>query len=282
MDKFFINGVETTSDGQVVENKVQGELMVLLLGIDNDGPDKNASLTQERGRRTDTMMLAKANFDSGEIEILSIPRDTRVMINGKEDKINHAHSYGGPELAMKTVEDFLGIDIDYYVKVDFNGVKQIVDAIGGVEVDVPVRMKYTDPVAKPPLVIDLQPGVQVLDGQKSHDFLRFRKYPDGDIGRVHAQQYFMKELAKQVLSPKNILNIDKLIKTYYDYVDTNISMSTMLKYGISAKNLDTDNMRTEMIPGQPQTIGGVSYWIYDMVETATLVEEMFGEYSIYR
>lgn len=256
--------------------------MVLLMGIDNDGPDANASITQEKGRRTDTMMLAKANFDTGQIEILSIPRDTRVLVNGKEDKINHAHSYGGPELAMKTVEDFLGIDIDYYVKVDFAGVRQIVDAIGGVTVDIPRRMYYHDPTAKPPLKIDLQPGVQTLDGNKAHDYLRFRSYPDGDIGRVHAQQYFMKELAKQVLQPSNILNIDKLIKTYYDYVDTNISMSTMLKYGLGANKLDVDNLRTEMVPGTPKTIGGVSYWVYDMVETATLVEEMFGEYSIYK
>ena len=275
VDKFLLNEKELTADGQIVENKVDGELLVLLLGIDNDGNTKGA-LTDETGRRTDTMMLAKANFDTGEIEILSIPRDTRVRVRGREDKINHAHSYGGIDLCMNTVEDFLGLDIDYYVKIDFNGIKEIVDAIGGIDLDVPVKMRHDLPR------INLDPGMQHLDGQKAHDYLRFRGYPDGDIGRVKAQQYFMKELAKQVLNPKNLLRIDKLIKTYYDYVDTNISLSTMVKYGLSAKNLDVDNMRTEMVPGQPKTINGVSYWIYDMVDTATLVEEMFGEYSIYR
>lgn len=281
VDKFLLNGEELTADGQVVENKVEGELLVLLMGIDDDGNTKGA-LTDERGRRTDTMMLAKANFDTGKVEILSIPRDTRVRVGAKEDKINHAHSYGGPELALKTVEDFLGLEIDYYVKIDFTGIREVINAIGGIDIDVPVRMKYSDPTAKPPLNIDLQPGMQKLDGDKAHDFLRFRSYPEGDIGRVHAQQYFMKELAKQMLNPKNVLRIDKLIKTYYDYVDTNISLSTMLKYGVSAKNLDVENIRTEMVPGEHRKINGVSYWAYDMVGTATLVEEMFGEYSIYK
>lgn len=275
IDKFILGGsVETTADGEEIENKVDDEILVLFLGVDGN------DLTQEKGLRTDTMILGKANFKTGEIELLSIPRDTRVQINGKEDKINHAHSFGGPNLAMRAVEDFLHIDIDYYVKVDFVGIQEIVEAIGGVELNVPQRMKYYDPVAKPPLKIDLQAGEQTLNGQQAHDYLRFRSYPNGDIGRVEAQQYFMKELAKQLLSPKNLLRIDKLIKTYYDYVDTNIAISTMLKYGISAGNLDTENMRTEMVPGESTTIKGISYWSYDMLETSLLVEDMFSEYII--
>lgn len=261
--------------GEIVDKSV----LVLLMGIDNDGPSANASLTQERGRRTDTIMLAKANFETGEIDILSIPRDTRVLVKGRKDKINHAHSYGGPDLAISTIENFLDLNIDYYVKVDFAGVKEIVDAIGGVELNVPVRMKYTDPVAKPPLRIDLQPGLQTLDGQKAHDYLRFRRYPEGDVGRVHAQQYFMTELAKQILQPSNILNIDKIIGTYYDYVDTNMPLSRMLKYALSAGKLDTENIRTEMIPGDFATIDGLSYWIYNEEGTKQMVDAMFPEYK---
>lgn len=280
VDRFLLSDSEFTADGQKIENKVEGELLVLLLGVDDDLGTGKSALTAEKGHRTDTMMVAKANFDTGKIEILSIPRDTRVMINGRPDKINHAHSYGGVDLCMKTVEEFLGIDLDYYIKVDFDGIKEVVDAIGGVDINVPVKMRHDLPK------IHLDPGLQKLDGQKAHDFLRFRGYPEGDIGRVRAQQYFMKELAKQVLSPKNILRIDKLIKTYYDYADTNISLSTMVKYGLSANKLDVDNLRTEMIPGDFKEImvngHKVSYWIYDMAETASLVEDMFGEYSIYR
>ncbi len=277
VDRFLLGNLEKTADGEVIENKVKGELLVLLLGVDDDLGTGESALTAEKGHRTDTMMLAKANFDTGAIEILSIPRDTRVNVNGRPDKINHAHSYGGVDLAMSTVEDFLNIDIDYYVKVDFTGIKEIVDAIGGVTLDVPVKMRHDLPK------IHLDPGIQTLDGQKAHDFLRFRGYPDGDIGRVKAQQYFMKELAKQMLNPKNLLRLDKLIKTYYDYVDTNISLSTMLKYGLMANKLDVDNMRTEMVPGHDEILypngRKTSYWIYDTLSTAELVEDMFGEYS---
>lgn len=254
------------------EQKIDDEVLVLLLGVDGN------DLTQEKGIRTDTMMLGKANFGSGEIDLLSIPRDTRVLVNGREDKINHAHSYGGPYLALETVEEFLDLDIDYYVKVDFEGIQEIVDAIGGVEIDVPQRMYYSDPVAKPPLRIDLQPGLQVLDGQKAHDFLRFRRYSDGDIGRVQAQQYFMKELAKQTLKPANLLKIDKLVKTYYDFVDTNIPIGKLLKYALSAGNLDVDNIRTEMIPGEAKYIGEGSYWIYDREDTDLLIDNLFNDY----
>ncbi len=288
VDKLVLSsrGEAGTTNNQRTKTKVKegGEIvdksvLVLLMGIDNDGPSANASLTQERGRRTDTIMLAKANFETGEIDILSIPRDTRVLVKGRKDKINHAHSYGGPDLAISTIENFLDLNIDYYVKVDFAGVKEIVDAIGGVELNVPVRMKYTDPVAKPPLRIDLQPGLQTLDGQKAHDYLRFRRYPEGDVGRVHAQQYFMTELAKQILQPSNILNIDKIIGTYYDYVDTNMPLSRMLKYALSAGKLDTENIRTEMIPGDFATIDGLSYWIYNEAETKQMVDAMFPEYK---
>lgn len=282
IDKFVLNqSIGEVAEGKEVdiveekipEPKIKNEVLVLLLGVDGN------DLSQEKGLRTDTMMLGKANFDTGDIDLLSIPRDTRVKVRNSETKINHAHSYGGPELAIKTVEDFLDVDIDYYVKVDFVGIQAIVDAIGGVKLDVPQNMNYYDPVAKPPLRINLKAGPQTLDGKKAHDYLRFRRYPEGDIGRVHAQQYFMKELVKQTLRPSNLLNIDKLIKTYYDYVDTNISLGNMLKYALSAGKLDIENINTAMIPGEARYIGEGSYWIYDEEATSSMVELMFGDYK---
>ncbi len=135
---------------------------------------------QSKGTRTDTMMLMKVNFETGKIDLLSLPRDTRVLVRGKEDKLNHAHAYGGTSLTMATVREFLNIDLDYYVKVDYKAVKAIVEAIGGVEIDVPQRMRYSDPTADPPLNINLYPGLQVLDGEGAHDFLRYRSgYKEG-------------------------------------------------------------------------------------------------------
>lgn len=266
-------------DGEFIEDpikpKVKNEVLVLMLGVDAK------DVKNSKGTRTDTMMLVRANFETGEINLLSIPRDTRVLVKGREDKINHAHAYGGTELSLKSVRDFLNLDIDYYVKVDYKAVKAVVNAIGGVEIDVPQDMKYKDPYADPPLNINISAGPQVLDGDKAHDFLRFRSgYKDGDLGRVKAQQYFMKELMKQTLKPKNILKLDQLIKTYYDYVETNIPLSTMLKGALSANKMDVENMKTGTIPGTNKRIDGLDYLVYDEEETRALVEEMFGDYLL--
>lgn len=271
---------ENPIEDEEIDEKVKNEILFLIMGVDAE------SVKKSKGTRTDTMMLTKVNFDTGEISIISIPRDTRVQINGKTQKMNAAHAFGGPELTLKTMEKFLGIELDYYVKIDYKIVKDVVKAIGGVTIDVPIRMKYDDPYAKPPLHIDIKKGVQELNGQKAHDFLRFRKnndgtgYPDGDLGRIKAQQYFMKELVKQTLQPKNIFRIGKLIETYYNNVETNIPLKTMIKGALSANKIDTESMVTVTIPGVDDYIGGVSYYIANREQTNLLVEEMLSDYII--
>lgn len=280
--KFFnANSEASVEDGYIIEDedgtkqtlKVKNELLFLMMGVDAK------DVTKSKGTRTDTMMLIKANFDTGETSLLSLPRDTRVLVKGKEDKLNHAHAYGGADLTMRTVRDFTGLDVDYYVKVDYRAVKGIVEAIGGVEIDVPVNMKYNDPYADPPLRINIGKGLQTLDGQNAHDYLRFRS-GDGDLGRIERQQYFLKELMKQTLQPKNITKLPKLIETYYDYVETNIPLSVMLKGGLSANKMDVGNLKTSTIPGDPKRIGGLDYLIYNRVETTVMIQEMFGDYLL--
>lgn len=262
-------------DGKNPTLKVKNEILFLMMGVDAKDVKKS------KGTRTDTLMLIKANFDTGEMSLLSLPRDTRVLVKGKEDKLNHAHAYGGSDLTMRTVRDFTGLDVDYYVKMDYRAVKGIVDAIGGVEIDVPINMRYRDPISDPPLNINIKKGLQVLDGDSAHDFLRFRSgYPEGDLGRINAQQYFMKELMKQTLRPKNILKLPKLIETYYDYVETNIPINVMLKGGLSANKMDVENLNTNTIPGESKRIGGLDYLIYNRVETTVIIQEMFGDYLL--
>ncbi len=270
---------EEDEDEEEVEEKDENEILVLVMGVDAKDVSKSD------GTRTDMMMLARANLDSGEMKLLSIPRDTRVLVKGRQDKINHAHAYGGADLSIRTVRDFLNIDLEYYVKVDYQAVMSIVDAIGGVEIDVPRNMRYYDPTAKPPLNINLKKGLQVLDGQNAHDFLRWRKNNSltsgyGDIGRIESQQMFVKELAKQTLQPKNIFKLPQLIETYYDYVETNIPLNLILKGAMSAKNLDTENMETVTIPGEGKRIDKLDYWIYNEYETNRIVEDMFGNYLL--
>ena len=262
-------------DGEGQKLKVKNEILFLMMGVDAKDVKKS------KGTRTDTMMLIKANFDTGEMDLLSLPRDTRVLVKGKEDKLNHAHAYGGSDLTMRTVRDFTGLDVNYYVKVDYRAVKGIVDAIDGVEIDVPINMRYRDPFADPPLNINIKKGLQVLDGNNAHEFLRFRSgYPEGDLGRIKAQQYFLKELMKQTLQPKNIFKLPKLIETYYDYVETNIPMSVMLKGALSGNKMDVENLNTNTIPGEDKRIGGLDYLIYNRVDTTVIIQEMFGDYLL--
>lgn len=261
------------------EPKHKDEILVLVMGVDSK------DVKNSKGSRSDTMMLVKVNFESGKINLLSMPRDTRVLVKGKPDKINHAHAYGGPELSLRTVREFLNLDLDYFVKVDYKAVMAIVEAIGGVEIDVPRNMSYYDPTADPPLNINLKKGVQILDGQQAHDFLRWRKNNAltsgyGDIGRIESQQMFVKELMKQTLKPKNIFKLPQLIETYYDYVETNVPLNVILKGAMSAKNLDTENMETITVPGEGKRIDKLDYWIYNEYETNKIVEEMFGDYLL--
>ena len=279
-----VNAKDTYEDIEETEpeQKLKDEILFLLLGVDAQDVKKS------KGTRTDTIMLFKVNFDTGRINLLSIPRDTRVSINGKLDKINHAHSNGGVKLTMKTIKELLNLDIDYYVKVDYQVVKDLVDAIGGVEIDVPQKMEYIeyDP-SVPPLNINIKKGLQVLDGKNAHDFLRWRTnndmtrgYPMGDIGRIQAQQYFMKELIKQTLKPKNIIKLPRIVDAYFENVETNIPMSIMAKAALSAKKIDVENMKTATIPGELLDLESGSYWQYYKNDTKSMVAEMFGEYLI--
>ncbi|WP_077368045.1 LCP family protein [Anaerosalibacter sp. Marseille-P3206] len=265
---------EETFFDKIAEEK-NDDLTFLLLGIDTKDLSKN---TKER---SDTMMLCKIDRSTGGISILSIPRDTRAYIRGRknEEKINHAHAYGGPELSIKAVKDLLGIDLDYYVRVDYKIVKEYVNLIGGVEVDVPMDMNYEDLVADPPLRIHLKEGRQVLDGDKAMQFLRFRKgYKEQDIGRIKAQQQFIKATMKQTLKPGNIVKIPKIISTYYKYVDTNIPLDQIMIYATKAKDFSSENMEMATIPGEPKNIKGISYYIPYKEETEEIVKNMFLEH----
>ena len=272
------SGEINLGEDNTVEQKVDDEILFLIMGVDANGTKTY------KGIRTDTMMLFKVNFGTGETNLISIPRDTRVLVKGKNDKITHAHSIGGPELTMITVREFLNLDIDYYVKVDFNAVMEIVDAIGGVEIDVPRNMEYT---ADPTLNINIKKGLQVLDGKNAHDFLRWRHnndmtlgYVDGDVGRIQAQQMFMKEFIKQTLQIKNITKLPKIIKTYYKNVETNIPMDVILQGAKLATKLDMNNINTETIPGEGEYIGGTSYYVYAEKETEELIMEVFDDYLL--
>ncbi|MFT9495568.1 LCP family protein [Anaerosolibacter sp.] len=270
----FLNSISSGAGSEnetIPEDAPRGNepVNVLIVGVDAKDA-KNAN-----GVRTDTIMVANFDPKTKAVNIISIPRDTRVIIRGHkgQDKINHAHAYGGIDLAMKTVKDFLGINVDYYVRIDYKALGQIVDDLGGVEVDVPMNMKYTDPYADPPLKINLQKGLQVLDGGKAMQFVRFRKgYTDQDLGRIEAQHTFLKAVADKLLSPQTILKLPKLAKTFGTYVDTNMPASAIASYAAQAPGINMDSINMLTIPGEPKLISGIWYFIADKEKMNTMLE----------
>lgn len=222
-------------------------LNFLLLGTDAREGEKVA--------RTDTMILVSVDKDTNRISMLSIPRDTRVNIPGRGmDKINAAYVYGGPKLASKTVSNLLGVPIDYYVLARFEGFKDIVDALGGVDFEVQQNMYY------PAEGINLKKGQQRLDGDKALQFVRYRSYPNGDIDRTEQQQRFLKALAEETLQPSNVIKLPKLAYSVNKNVDTNMGLSNMIKLAKAAKGLNDTDIVTQTLPGRFMDINGVSYW----------------------
>lgn len=178
---------------------------------------------------------------------------------------------------MQTVRDFTNLDVDYYVRVDYRAVERIVDAIGGVELEIPNVMQYHDTTAGNELHIDFQPGLQKLDGEDAIRFLRFRGYSDGDIDRVKAQQYFLTEMIKQTLTPRNILRLPQLLNVYSSYIDTNMDTSMVYSGVTMAGKLDTELIETTTLPGDFLNLEA-SYWEVYEPGAKQAIEEYFGDY----
>lgn len=246
--------------GDEDENKSykEGEdLQFLMLGVDSLDA-KNAN-----NARSDTIMVVNVDGKTGKVNIISIPRDTYTNIKGyKKTKINHSFKYGGSELTLDTVNNLLGTDIKYYVTVDYRFVEDVVDKIGGVEVDVPIDMKYEDPTADPPLTIDIKQGRQNLKGYDAIGFLRFRKgYKDADLGRVKAQQQFMSAILSKMKDPKTLVKSPLLLGSYINYTENNIPVRKLVKIAAKMRNITSEDINTNTLPGTPKYIGGVSYFI---------------------
>lgn len=246
--------------GDEDENKTyqEGEdLQFLMLGVDSLDA-KNAD-----NARSDTIMVVNVDGKTGKVNIISIPRDTYTKIKGyKKTKINHSFKYGGSELTLDTVNNLLGTDIKYYVTVDYRFVEDVVDKIGGVDVDVPIDMKYEDPTADPPLTIDIKQGRQTLKGYDAIGFLRFRKgYKDADLGRVKAQQQFMSAILSKMKEPKTLVRAPLLLGSYINYTENNIPVKKLVKIAAKMRNITSEDINTNTLPGTPKYIGGVSYFI---------------------
>jgi len=246
----------------------QNKVNIMVLGVDERGDDEG---------RSDTLFVMTVDTNTKEIAMLSIPRDTRVKIPGKSwDKINHAYAYGGHKLSKQAVEGLLGIKIDHHIMINIAGFTKIIDAIGGVTIDVEKRMYYNDPYDdNGGLVIDLRPGVQHMDGATAIQYVRYRD-EEGDIGRVERQQKFLKAVINEVASPSVIKKIPGIIREVSNVVQSDMSTSEMLTLAKIFNDASKKGLKTDMVPGKPAFIDDISYWLPDLMALRKHVAQTLG------
>ena len=236
---------------------------------------------------TDTIMVVKYSAKNQSASMLSIPRDTFTGDDEKRarasDKINSKYINGGAQDTLKEVNELTGLNIRYYLIVDTKALRDLVDAIGGVEFDVPIDMDYDDVTQA--LHIHVKKGLQLLNGEQAEGVVRFRhnnnytsypvSYGDNDLGRMRTQREFLKILLKQLMKPANITKINNLLKIAQEEVETNIDWNTAKGYVPSLFGFNTNNLVTNALPGEAKYANGVAVFIANPIKTKELINTMF-------
>lgn len=267
-----LNETDLYGDSGVQEEeppKMDERVKVLVMGVDEGvAEDPNS---RARGR-SDTMMVVAYDPETEDVNVLSIPRDSKIELPGHgTQKINAAYAYGGTSMALQAVEDLLGTGIDYYVVMQLDGFKNLVDTLGGVTVEVEERLYYHDPGQN--LLIDFQPGVKHLDGQRAMEFVRFRGR-EGDLGRVERQQQFIKALAEQAMKTSSVAKIPQLARDIASNLETNIGIQRMVQYGELMRSLESPDMEIETLAGEAMYIQGISYFVVDEIAIEEQVQRL--------
>ena len=266
-----------------VTEAVDGKINVLMMCTDIDG------------LRTDAIMLAQYDTEQNKVTVLSIPRDVRVFVGDRYQKINAAHAYmyedgniGGAEALCGTVTRLTGVPINYYVDFSFDAVSQVMNNLGPVNFTIPdvhgdgMGMVYDDPVQG--LHINLPPGNRDLNGTEIVHLLRYRQnnkkqgYPEGDIGRIKLQQEFIKTLVDQKLNASIILKMPAIFKDVVENVDTNIAVSDVVKYSKYLGGITSMDINTMTLPAvNVQDVSeGQAMLAPNMIETRALIQQNFG------
>jgi len=259
-------------------SKMNHSFNVLILGT--DARDDELS-------RTDVIIVAHVNPEKKQVNLISVPRDTRVMIPGVGyTKVNHAHILGeskggnhaGTESVMQIISDFLGISINYYVKTDFEGFERFINHIGGIDVDLDEEIKVTYSNNRV-----IGPGFEHLDGESALMLVRERKsLPDGDFGRQKNQALLLKALAKKLLQFNYIKQLPSLIsKIKEDVIDTNFKDDDLISLAWMMVDIRNDQIEYKSIPGHSEMLMDpllrmeLYYWIPDLAEVKLLSERLF-------
>lgn len=235
-------------DTEKTKNKLKNTevINVLLLGVDTEGHQKG---------RSDAIMVMQLRPETDEMLIVSIPRDTRTEIIGRgtQDKINHAFAYGGADMAIKTVENLLDIDIDYYVSINMDGLVDLIDELGTISVD--------NEIAWNDGTYNFPEGIIELDGEKAKAFVRMRKKdPKGDFGRTERQRKVIEGIIQEGASLSSVTKVTGVMGVFGDNMSTNMDFEDMKIFFNNYRDTRR-NVEQYMLSGQGQKINGVYYLI---------------------
>jgi LCP family protein required for cell wall assembly len=255
VNKWFFSSISAPAGANWTEVELKdgsyrriGNINVLVLGVDSvDGT-----------HRADTIFVLGVNPAKSRVSMLSIPRDTRVLISGKARKINEILPRYGQSVLRSLLEDLLSIQISRYVEVDFQGFINVIDAIGGVELDIEKPMHYDDNWGK--VHIHFDPGKHRLDGRKALNFVRFRADAAADLGRIKRQQQFIKVLLDTFMTPGSVVKLPQIISEAYEHVKTDFSLAELFTL---VKGFESYQVRFQnaSLPGEARYIDKISYFL---------------------
>ena len=271
---------ETGDEPDTAAGRKDGFYTFLLIGKDTSSSN------------TDTLILVSYDVPNQQVNMMSIPRDTAVNVSWSTKKINSVYhssekNGGGLENLKKQVSYLTGVMPDFYVMIEWEAVGELVEALGGVEFDVPRNMNYDDPYQD--LHIHLEKGLQVLNGEEAMGVIRYRHdnrradgvmpgYADGDLGRTKTQQAFLKACVKQALKLENVGKIKEFVQIFMEHVDTDLPLNNLLWFATQAIGMDADTIQTCTMPNTPVTTHSLSYVFPDGEEIIPIVNEQFNPY----
>ncbi len=243
---------------------------ILVMGVDaaeNEGDPF-------KGNRSDAMLLVSIAPHGKNVNVISIPRDSKVYIadRTKPDKINHAFAYGGINLTVKTVEETFGVRVHHYIVLSNQGLVKFIDTIGGLPIYIEQDMYYNDSAGN--LHINLPKGDRVLTGKEAEGYMRFRKDALGDIGRIRRQQWFFNALGARMKDPQVLVKIPEVLKVMPKYILTDLSVYELSQYAALAKSIDMTTVQVATLPGSPSQRGSISYWILDPEKTQDIINRL--------
>ena len=275
----FMQGVHLKYTELVAEQKLYSKFQdekfkqytnILFFGLDDGDIGEPNS-----GKRADTVFLISINKQTGHINVLSIPANTQINIIGKQDltDINKAYYYGGPQLAVRSIENFLEIPIHHYIALDWQSFAKIIDEMGGINLYVEKDMTYKDPELN--LDINIKQGYKNLSGLEAAKYVRFCSDELGEVGRVKRQQKLLKVMLDEFVKIDSIAKLPKLVDIINHQITTSLSMYDIATLVKSLKGIKPEVLTTEMLSGNIVYVQNKDVWLTDKEKVNGQIERMF-------